>query len=1168
MVKKRSPIYWIVLCCLLLASASLPAFEFTMPEDVSDEELTAASKEETDYGDSKYPLDEFKSPTRKRSEPAVAETDSQGAGEVSDSEAKEPGFIEIPLLEAEIEPDDKTAIAEEALADGEGRIVGQVFDKETGAPVRGVAVAVEGTDFGTITDEAGNFKINAVPEGKYTLAYFKTGYLEANVTDVAVKSGEIKTLNFALPPRPAEMSDDVYDLGTVTVTAEQANDMMMKLELRMESDSILDVMSGEDFSKYAASDVGEAIKRVSGVTVQNGQFAVIRGLEERYSSTTFNGVPVPSPDPDRQSVPLDLFSSDIVNNLTISKNFEPSLPGNSAGGSIGIWTNVYPEEFTVEFSYKTGFNDNAQSKFISVDRSKTSVDFKNTEQYNLNQPTIFDVRGDRVTPKEVNADLDYSLGLEVGGRKKIFDREFRGLATVSLKQKYRTLEGTQDNNRRGLSAFYSGLNTEAIIFPDGSILLPDQLDIPGDVAARQLSFTQGLYDQLVSQDEEQLNVLLSSEYDLDPDGRNVIGGTYFHTEKDENIANSLYNGRFPDADGLTGGDLNNYVIRNTPFSIDFIQEINEAFEGEFTFEDIMHDARFLTTTISQIERELEVFQLNGNHKVIESGDFGNLDFSWNLSHSQAEQTESDVISASGILLPDGTYFNSRFTNSGDQFVPRVSWRNIDEEQDFARLDATNTLDIGDNLQFTTDIGGSFERTTRKSTLLSYDLGIDQNLNNERSTDFDESLQSALTGQTAGRVEPATKADGERDIDALYLSTKTTFVNKFDLIAGVRIEELLMTSATSFGDSNFFNADALVQVVEQNPNSVFNAQFLGVNGGEPLPKGFEGRIDETNYLPSVSFAYRPVENMRATIAYSETNVRPSFKDFTYITSRDPRTLDYFIGNPALETSDVESLDFRFEYAWGSGDLFSVGLFYKEIVGAVEITSVRGTEATTNIPYNNPDKAEVKGIELEVRKNLGFLEDRFLRYFSIGGNVTLIDASIGVLPAMKDILSTGFDYVAANGQATQIDPIYNIQSSLNSPTGEAFLLDAPPYTERELYQQPEWIVNVDISFEHPDWGTRAALSYFSQSDVLETTEGFVFTNGRGSISPSVYLQSFYEINFTLSQDLSFLLGGGVFSFQIKNLTDSKRATVYGDDFGGSKENEYTLGRTYSFSFSYAF
>jgi outer membrane receptor protein involved in Fe transport len=1066
--------------------------------------------------------------------------------------------VEFEVMDAVV---DAATDVDDALAADEGHITGRVVDKDTGAAVVGVAVLLEGADIGTVTDGSGEYRIRSAPAGVYTLSFIKGGYIEANVTDFAVVGGEEQEFAFALPRRPVEMSDDVYELQDFTVTAEEANDLMMKLDLRMNSDSILNVMSAEDFSKFAASDVGDAIKRVSGVTIQGGQFAVIRGLDERYSSTTFNGAPVPSPDPDRQSVPLDLFSSDIVSNLTVSKTFKADLPGNSAGGSIGIWTNVFPEELTMKLSAKSGYNDNASDTFLSVDKRKTSVDFSSSDVYNVQNSQIADLRGDTLTPKKTSPSLDSSFGIEVGGPIEFGDREIRFLGNYSSKSKNRSSLGSEEQrfalparNRNGTPAPFSS---------PGVLDRPDRrVEASGDFALEKLSYTKGIYDKQVSTAEEQENMLLALEGDLDREGEHVIGGTYFKTTKQTDVANALMNGRFPEAVGLSESELigrGGYMVVNTPVTSQFLQDARD--ETGFSIPELVTDGRFITTTVAQVERELEVFQLNGMHQFDSAKVLSGLEINWGLSRAETQQTESDVVSLSALELPDGTYFAQVGTDSGDQFIPKVSWRNIREEQDFGRIDFAYNLDFLDWLTLRPEFGYAKEDTDRDTTLITYDLALSPSTS--FIDDLEQTYQNGLTGQTVGNVDPVTTASGSRNVESFYFSTKASLWDQFDLVAGVRFEDYFMTSTTS-SVGEFFNSDVLISTVAGNPNSVFNTQLLGINGGKPLSSDFQGRIEQTDVLPSLSLSYRPMEGLRATLAGSKTNVRPSFKDFTYVPSRDPIDLDYFIGNPALETSDVYSYDFRLEYTWGAGDLVSLGLFYKTIKNPVERTTVRGSQATTEIMYNNPEDGTVQGIEFEFRKNLGFIDEDLLSYFSIGGNLTLIEGEATVLQSIQDLFSGGFVYTDSNGDEQIAEGGFFVLDDLDASSGAVQVLD--PYETRPLYQQPEWIANADITFYHEEWGTRATLSLFAQSDVLETAEGYLLD--QGVATPSVYLKSFYELNFTFSQQFHGHFDGLTLAFEVKNLTNSKRGTRYDEVAGGGTRGEYTVGRSYGFSASYSF
>lgn len=1158
---------WLRIAAALFLASNASALNFEIPKDLQEEAEAQKAKEAARQQEAVEALYEGKAEADEDAAMTFG-SDESDAEMTAENASSEDALDEASFLE--FDPNSPTGTA---LGDN-GMITGQIFDKESSQPLSGVAILIEGTDIGSITDGNGNYTLGPIEAGTYTLNFLKTGYIEANVTEFEVVAGESKEFGFALPPRPAEMSDEVFELQDFVVSAEEANDMMMKLDIRMDSDAILNVLSGEDFSKYAASDVGEAIKRVSGVTVQGGQFAVIRGLEERYTSTTFNGAPIPSPDPDKQSVPLDLFSSDVVSNLTISKTFEPQLPGNSAGGSIGIWTNVYPEELTIKVSGKTGFNDNAQDDFISPGRNDTYVnysqaqdeaapDFSGDPSYNTPDAEIADIRGKRVTPRERDAKMDYSFGLEVGGTKEFGNgREVRGLATISSKKEYRTAKGTKEK-RAAAPAFNvnsRGNYSDVRYLDDGTVSPPRRADtVSSDTVLGTLTYSSGLYDQIISKEEDELNILLSGEVDLDTEGEQVIGATYFYTDKEQDFANDLFNGMFTDTQALTDAEVSNsrgYVPTYTPISTQFLADASE--DTGFSQSEILNDSRYQTSTLALVERSLEVYQVHGRHQV---GDTG-LKLGWNYSDSTAEQTDSDVISLTSLTLPDGTIYANIGTDSGDQFTPFASYRKIEEDQEFARVDANYDWEVADELTVALSAGLSAEDTERESTLITYNLRT--NGADAYSTDREGTFQDILNGDAFVSPAPVGSAISEREIDSYYFSSKITY-KKWDLVGGIRFEDFLMSTENVSG-LEFFNADVLV-----NPDGqqllfpVFNSQFLGVNGGEPLTEDFDSKIDENHYLPMASVSFRPIEGMRATFAYSETNARPSFKDFTYISSRDPESLDYFIGNPALKTSDVTSYDFRIEYAWNNGDLVSFGLFYKTVEDPIEKTSVRGSDAVTEIMYNNPDDAVIQGLEFEVRKNLGFIDENFLQYFTVGGNFTLIEGSIDILPAMQDIFEGGFTYTTFTGGEATAGEGHDVESGDTTDSGNPERRKAP-YTDRELFQQPEWIVNADISFDHPEWGTRATLSFFTQSDVLVTAEGFLFEDN--FVTPSRYLESYHEVNFTFSQDLGFWLDGLQVSFQVKNLTDSERSVVYGDDFGGGTESNFKLGRNYSFGLSYVF
>jgi len=325
------------------------------------------------------------------------------------------------------------------------------------------------------------------------------------------------------------------------------------------------------------------------------------------------------------------------------------------------------------------------------------------------------------------------------------------------------------------------------------------------------------------------------------------------------------------------------------------------------------------------------------------------------------------------------------------------------------------------------------------------------------------------------------------------------------------------------------------------------------------------------LPAVAFNYRAIEGMNLRGAWSKTVARPSFREMGYYVSVNPRVDDLVVGNPQLDVSKVESFDARAEYSWGDlGDLFAFSGFYKKIKDPIEAIILRnplnadeGRSALFQTFFNNPSTADLWGIEVEGRKHLDFFGIDPLRYFSIGANYTYIDAKVKRSEAERQRATAFFGLLPDDATALSLDgqtPFTSLKKS------------------RRLYNQPEWIANVDLTFDHPDWGTTVTLAYFAISDVLDAA-GSASTGFDGRTRELVldrYVDSFYTLDLIMSQTIRFDLLPGEWSLpsalrfkaSIKNLTDSRRKIVYdpAQTKGKITERSYRVGRDYSFSMTY--
>jgi TonB-dependent receptor-like protein/carboxypeptidase family protein len=216
-----------------------------------------------------------------------------------------------------------------------GRIIGHVVDAANGGPIPGAQVTVLGTVITAITDWTGRYALNAVPAGSYTVSVRMIGYIPKTVTGVNVPAGGAVPLDLTLVASAVEVA-------AVEVTAEMEHGSVARaLNEQRNATGIMSAVTAEQIEKSPDSDAGQAVQRVSGVSVQDGKYVFVRGLGERYTTTSLNSARIPSPEPERKVVPLDLFPSGVLEAITTSKTFTPDQPGDFSGAQVNLRTREF-----------------------------------------------------------------------------------------------------------------------------------------------------------------------------------------------------------------------------------------------------------------------------------------------------------------------------------------------------------------------------------------------------------------------------------------------------------------------------------------------------------------------------------------------------------------------------------------------------------------------------------------------------------------------------------------------------------------------------------------------------------------------------------------------------------------------------------------------------------
>jgi len=239
-----------------------------------------------------------------------------------------------------------------------GRIVGRVIDGSSGAGISDAYIQVVGTDRGTKTGVDGRFSIAAATAGTVTLHVRRIGYAAKTVTGIDLKPGQSIEQNMS-------MSSAVVQLQTTVVTASvERGSVNAALDRQRTATGVVNSVTSEQISKSPDRDAAQAVQRVSGVTVTDGRYIFVRGLGERYTNTSLNGAALPSPEPERKVVPLDMFPSALIQAVTTSKTFTPDQPGDFTGAQVNIETREFPTGGILTMFSSVGFNSLATGKTV------------------------------------------------------------------------------------------------------------------------------------------------------------------------------------------------------------------------------------------------------------------------------------------------------------------------------------------------------------------------------------------------------------------------------------------------------------------------------------------------------------------------------------------------------------------------------------------------------------------------------------------------------------------------------------------------------------------------------------------------------------------------------------------------------------------------------------
>jgi TonB-dependent receptor len=201
-----------------------------------------------------------------------------------------------------------------------------------------------------LTDVDGRFRLE-LPPGTYEIRTFYELHKARRAQNVVVKEGQIVRVDLAL-----DADQKAEEIVEAVVADIERGSVATQLELRKKAAVSSDSIGAADIAKTPDRNAADSAKRIVGTTVVDGKYVYVRGLGERYTNALLDGVPMPSPEPDRVAVPLDLIPSLMISDITVLKTFAPDMPGDFAGGSVRIHTRDLPSRFRIQATVGLGAN--------------------------------------------------------------------------------------------------------------------------------------------------------------------------------------------------------------------------------------------------------------------------------------------------------------------------------------------------------------------------------------------------------------------------------------------------------------------------------------------------------------------------------------------------------------------------------------------------------------------------------------------------------------------------------------------------------------------------------------------------------------------------------------------------------------------------------------------
>jgi len=906
---------------------------------------------------------------------------------------------------------------------GNGKITGKVTD-EKGMPVTSATLVVKGAGNGTVTDIDGLFTLSEAP-GTYTIEVRYTGYKTKEIDEVTVKDGGVATLNIAIEKQKNT------NLQEVTVRSSFKRENINALyAIQKNSATIQDGISADVIKKSPDRSTGEVLKRVSGTTIQDNKFVIVRGLSDRYNTALVDNAILPSTEPNRKAFSFDIIPAALIDNITITKAATPDLPGDFAGGVINIITKEIPDN-----------NFNSITVGVNANTLSTGKDFRSGYR----------------TPTDI-------LGFDNGSRQ--LPKNFPSSSTLSS-----TNQTTQQ------SIDYLGrLNNNYDVKQRSALPGINLQGIMGRVYQGKGSGKLGFTAALTYNHTETIRPDVERKYD----NYDYVDQTYIYSSS----IGALFNV------GYVKGK-NKYTLKTL---------YNRLFDDQFLYREGINYGGPRETqyyAYDLVQKSLFKTSLEGDHQV------GKGKFNWlaaynNVTNNQPDQRKVSYSRALGATTP---------FSADNLTIGRANNRlfgNLNENILNANMNYSIPVKLFEKSSFKAGLMGQYRYRDFDNRLLGAKLDpLAPNEYEIRSLPVDQLYSSALIGSGVYGIEdqttPGDKYTANATTAAGYAMLDNSISDKVRIVWGVRAENygLNLKSGTKNIDRNWFDV-----------------------------------------LPSLNFTYSLNAKSNIRASYFRSVARPELREV----AGDLLYYDYELnavikGNYDLLRTQIDNMDLRYEIYPGVGEIFSVSVFYKSFKNPIE-NWLYGANSSYEIRPENSPKARNIGVELELRKNLGFIApSSVMKNLNFYANLAYINSKIDVTGINRFIVNGEIDSRPLAGQSP-----YVINTSLGYTTTDGKLALNVLYNRigqriflvgqglrSHVYEMPRNLMDFqasyalskksDLRLNIKDVFSAPVRFYFDQN-LNEKFDGVDFSNGTINSGEDWLLQSYRPgSTFTLSYIYKF-------------------------------------------------